>query len=75
MRGGNLWGVAQMNKCVILSQEDYEAVLCLLNDTKVNLSKISCSYFQSEVKIRLEEVEKILTKGVTHDSDLLGRRW
>ncbi len=47
---------------ILISQEDIQYALSLIHDAKINLSKIENSYFNNEVRHRLERLETILTQ-------------
>lgn len=47
---------------ILISQEDIQCALSLINGAKMNLSKIENSYFNSEVRYRLEQLETLLTQ-------------
>lgn len=51
-----------MNKCVVMSLDDYAAILLHLKSAQIDLSKLKPSYRQGEVDRHLCEVERLLTK-------------
>lgn len=50
-----------MVRVVMLPQDDYDAVMSLLHDTRIECQELPDCYHTNEVRRRIEEIGRILT--------------